>query len=104
VTQSAVEPVPVPTPAPAPVQPAPASASEPPPWATDAAPAPRERGSGADQARRALVEEVKAEEQEPRVDPDEAVSFDDADVDAESGTDLLARELGAKMIEEIPHS
>ncbi len=36
-------------------------------------------------------------------DPDAAVDRDDADVDAESGAELLARELGAQVIEEIPH-
>ncbi|HJQ07704.1 MAG TPA: hypothetical protein VJ872_19790, partial [Nocardioides sp.] len=72
--------------------------------ATEPEPPAPERPSGAEQARRALVEEVQAQEAAPRVDPDEAASLDDADVDAESGTDLLARELGAKMIEEIPHS
>ncbi len=36
-------------------------------------------------------------------DPDAAVDRDDADVDTESGADLLARELGAQVIEEIPH-
>ncbi|GAB2979222.1 hypothetical protein GCM10027076_16170 [Nocardioides montaniterrae] len=83
---------------PAPVDQAPPPASEPPPWATDDEPPPPAFD------RRALVESVQAEQEAPRTDPDEAVSFDDAEVDAESGTDLLARELGAQLIEEIPHS
>ncbi|WP_460787268.1 DNA polymerase III subunit gamma and tau [Nocardioides maradonensis] len=86
----------------APEAPPAATDAEPPPWATE--PEPPERPSGAEQARRALVEEVQAQEQAPRIDPDEAASLDDADVEAESGADLLARELGATMIEEIPHS
>ena len=47
--------------------------------------------------------DIKAEADEVH-DPDAAVDRDDADVDAESGADLLARELGAQVIEEIPHS
>ena len=52
--------------------------------------------------RRPRMADIQAE---PGVvhDPDSAVDRDDADVDPESGADLLARELGAKVIEEIPH-
>ncbi len=38
----------------------------------------------------------------PPEDPDAHVNFDDAEVDAESSAELLARELGAQMIEELP--
>ncbi|MCL2542116.1 MAG: DNA polymerase III subunit gamma and tau [Nocardioidaceae bacterium] len=75
-------------------------ASEPPPWAVD------EPGDGPpqEQSRRAMVEQYQAQDEEPPEDPDAAVSLNDTDVDAESGPDLLARELGAQMIEEIPRS
>jgi DNA polymerase-3 subunit gamma/tau len=53
--------------------------------------------------RRPRMADIKAEAEEVH-DPDAAVDRDDADVDAESGADLLARELGAQVIEEIPHS
>ncbi|MEQ6902208.1 hypothetical protein, partial [Nocardioides sp. YIM 152588] len=72
------------------------------PQAEQAAPqAPQQAGS-----RRAMVAEIQAEAQAAQaapVDPDAAVAMDDAEVDAESGADLLARELGARMIEEIPN-
>ena len=40
----------------------------------------------------------------PPEDPDVHVDLDDAEVDAESSAELLARELGAQVIEEIPRS
>jgi DNA polymerase-3 subunit gamma/tau len=51
--------------------------------------------------RRARMADIQAE---PEIvhDPDAAADRDDADVDAESGADLLARELGAQVIEESP--
>ncbi len=57
------------------------------------------------QSRREMVAGLAAEvEEQAADDPDAAVDRDDADVDVESGADLLERELGARMIEEIPHS
>ncbi len=53
--------------------------------------------------RRPRMADIQAAEAEEVHDPDAAVDRDDADVDAESGADLLARELGAQVIEEIPH-
>jgi DNA polymerase-3 subunit gamma/tau len=44
----------------------------------------------------------QAEAEAPKQDPDAAVAFDDAEVDEESSAELLARELGARVIEEIP--
>jgi len=52
--------------------------------------------------RRPRMADIQAEA-EAAHDPDAAVDRDDADVDAEAGADLLARELGAQVIEEIPH-
>ncbi|RHW26714.1 DNA polymerase III subunit gamma and tau [Nocardioides immobilis] len=52
--------------------------------------------------RRPRMADIQAEA-EAAHDPDEAVDRDDADVDAEAGADLLVRELGAQVIEEIPH-
>ncbi|KAA1419618.1 DNA polymerase III subunit gamma and tau [Nocardioides humilatus] len=75
--------------------------SDPPPWDTPAAaePAPEPPAP-----RRPRMADIQAEaEAEPPHDPDEAVDLDDADVDAESGAELLVRELGAQVIEEIPH-
>jgi len=53
--------------------------------------------------RRSRVADLAAEAPELVSDPDADVDPDDADVDPESGADLLARELGAQVIEEIPH-
>ena len=65
-------------------------------------PAPTATGS-----RRAMVAEIqaeaRAEEASPAFDPDADAALDDADVDAESSMDLIARELGGTTIEEIPH-
>ncbi|WP_340539237.1 DNA polymerase III subunit gamma and tau [Nocardioides sp. GXZ039] len=87
---------------------------DPPPWATDepesaspdwAAPDPDqpERVSGRDALRQVRTDQ-DAPEAPPR-DPDADASPDDLDADSEAlGTDdLLARELGAQVIEEIPH-
>ena len=52
--------------------------------------------------RRPRMADIQAQAEDAH-DPDAAVDRDDADVDAESGADLLARELGAQVIEEIPH-
>ena len=52
--------------------------------------------------RRPRMADIQAEPEDVH-DPDAAVDRDDADVDAESGAELLARELGAQVIEEIPH-
>lgn len=52
--------------------------------------------------RRPRMADIQAEADEAH-DPDAAVDRDDADVDAEAGADLLARELGAQVIEEIRH-
>jgi DNA polymerase-3 subunit gamma/tau len=52
--------------------------------------------------RRPRMAEIQAEAEDVH-DPDAAVDRDDDVVDAESGADLLARELGAQVIEEIPH-
>jgi DNA polymerase-3 subunit gamma/tau len=79
--------------------------SDPPPWDVpgDAAP-----GDEVEQpsSRRQLIADVQAREDSwaegSPEDPDVHVNFDDADVDAESTADLLSRELGAQMIEEIP--
>lgn len=80
-------PVPPPRSEPVPVPPEPEPEPEP--------PAPR----------RPRMADIQAASAEPEVvhDPDAAVDRDDADVDAESGADLLVRELGAQVIEEIPH-
>ncbi|MBS4752103.1 DNA polymerase III subunit gamma and tau [Nocardioides sp. zg-ZUI104] len=57
-------------------------------------------------SRRARIAEVAAQAHPdvPPPDPDAAVDLDDAEVDAESSAELLARELGARMIEEIPRT
>ncbi|WP_183098819.1 DNA polymerase III subunit gamma and tau [Nocardioides pelophilus] len=93
-----------------------AGTSAPPPRAQPAAPsapsepAPSEPHDAAGSSpapeppvsRRPRMADIQAE---PEVahDPDAAVDRDDADVDTESGADLLARELGAQVIEEIPN-
>lgn len=84
-------------------------ANDPPPWAVpgneqpaDAAPAAPAEPT----PRRTRIADIQAREEglagTPPEDPDAHARFDDADVDAESSADLLARELGAQMIEEIP--
>ncbi|MDN5744774.1 MAG: hypothetical protein L0H31_06585, partial [Nocardioidaceae bacterium] len=88
-----------------------------PPWASDD-PAPADRADRAappassDQAppveeptsRRPRMAEVAAQSEAPSDDPDAAARFDDTVVDDESSADLLARELGAEVIEELPRS
>ncbi|MDZ5622592.1 DNA polymerase III subunit gamma and tau [Nocardioides sp. HM23] len=71
---------------------APAPVPEPDPPAEPAPPPPR----------RPRMADIQAEPADLH-DPDSAVDRDDADVDAESGADLLVRELGAQVIEETPH-
>ncbi|WP_322937621.1 DNA polymerase III subunit gamma and tau [Nocardioides bizhenqiangii] len=85
VHQGASAASPAPTAAPAPVP-------EPDPPAEPAPPPPR----------RPRMADIQAEPADLH-DPDSAVDRDDADVDAESGADLLVRELGAQVIEETPH-
>ncbi|WGX96272.1 DNA polymerase III subunit gamma and tau [Nocardioides sp. L-11A] len=77
---------------------------DPPPWATEPPPAdgpPEEPVS-----RRSRVADIQAQAdaaaEAPPEDPDAAVDLNDREVDAESSAELLARELGAQMIEEIP--
>ena len=101
--------------------PAPAAAAPAAAPAADPAPAPRAEPAGppSDDAppwsvpgedeptsRRARMADIQAREDErsaePPVDPDAHVDLDDAEVDAESSAELLARELGAQIIEEIP--
>ncbi|WP_436699090.1 DNA polymerase III subunit gamma and tau [Nocardioides sp. BYT-33-1] len=88
--------------APAPAQAAPPP-DDPPPWATEPAP---ERPAEGPVSRRSRVADIQAQAdaaaEAPPEDPDAAVDLDDREVDAESSAELLARELGAQMIEEIP--
>ncbi|MEV5003253.1 DNA polymerase III subunit gamma and tau [Nocardioides sp. LML1-1-1.1] len=95
---AAPEPAPAPRAEPA----APAPSDDPPPWAV-----PGEEAAPAEPTpRRPRMADIQAREderaEEPPVDPDAHVDLDDAEVDAESSAELLARELGAQMIEEIP--
>ncbi|HWJ81845.1 MAG TPA: DNA polymerase III subunit gamma and tau [Nocardioides sp.] len=52
----------------------------------------------------AFAPEPPPEDVPPAHDPDAAVDLDDAEADHETGAELLARELGAQVIEEIPRS
>jgi DNA polymerase-3 subunit gamma/tau len=80
-----------------------ASGSTRPPEAPPEPPGEPEREP--DAPRRPRMADIAAAEPEaPPEDPDAAVHPDDADVDSVSTDDLLARELGARMIEETPHS
>ncbi len=95
-------------PAPAPAPPAPA-AETPPEWASDepSAPAPEAEEGKAASARKAL-QQTRAAATDPAeevADADADADRDDLDADSDSlaGAELLARELGAEMIEEIPH-
>lgn len=72
--------------------------SDAPPWAVEGDPAPAEEPV----SRRPRMADIQAEAEAPKQDPDAAVAFDDAEVDEESSAELLARELGARVIEEIP--
>jgi DNA polymerase-3 subunit gamma/tau len=110
-----------------PAEPAPAAAPDsapgsapdsPPAWASDAPdapapepepapPAPDPDASAA--ARKAIRQTKQADDVAPSTelaDADADAHPDDADADTDSlaGAELLARELGAEMIEEIPHS
>ncbi len=76
---------------------APPAAAEPPESADAAEPAAEPPAP-----RRSRMADVQSQPELVH-DPDAAVDRDDADVDAESGADLLVRELGAQVIEEIPH-
>ncbi|QSR24514.1 DNA polymerase III subunit gamma/tau [Nocardioides aromaticivorans] len=86
---------------------APPPSDDPPPWAVpgDQAP-PADAAPSEPTPRRPRMADIQAREGEladaPPEDPDAHARFDDADVDAESSAELLARELGAQMIEEIP--
>ena len=90
--------------------PAPAPTPEAPPdWASDEpkAPAPEAEEGKAASARKAL-QQTREADAEPAPDPADADADAhpddlDADSDALAGAELLARELGAEMIEEIPH-
>ncbi len=84
----------------------------PPTWAGDAEPSdPAPDPSAAKAAAREAIQQTRAQGAEaPRDDPlaaaDAEVRRDDLDADPDNlgGEDLLARELGASMIEEIKHS
>ncbi len=95
---------PAPAAAPAPQSPAAPVSDEPvsdaPPWAVEGDPAPAEEPV----SRRPRMADIQAEAEAPKQDPDAAVAFDDAEVDEESSAELLARELGARVIEEIPRA
>ncbi len=99
------------SPPPAAPEPEPASPAEPPaePFET-ARPSPPHEPPASHAAREA-VRETRSADTAPEPDQDLADADADAhpdDVDADSdeagGADLLQRELGAQMIEEIPHS
>ncbi|GAA3820403.1 DNA polymerase III subunit gamma and tau [Nocardioides panacisoli] len=92
--------------------PAPARAAEPdgpPSWASGPEPPPEAAAQPEPPVSRRPPPEAFAPEQataspEPAHDPDAAVDLDDAEADHESGAELLARELGAQVIDEIPRS
>ncbi|HWJ65749.1 MAG TPA: DNA polymerase III subunit gamma and tau [Nocardioides sp.] len=91
-----------------------AAADDPPPWSVEPPGGPEPAaapgtgpGAGEDAApRRIRMADIQAQESAradtPPEDPDAHVDLDDAEVDAESSAELLARELGAQVIEEIP--
>lgn len=84
------------------------AADDPPPWATEA-PAPEQPAETEPRASRrpppeAFAAPPEPTPEEPGDDPDSAVRLDDADADHESGAELLARELGAQVIDEFPRS
>ncbi len=105
------DPPPPSTPAPAPAPTGPSDPEDlappgaPPAWVTDEQPTDRASPSAA--ARQAVQATRSLDNVEPRPDPgaeaDSAAALDDRDADDASGTDLLVRELGAQMIEEIKH-
>lgn len=83
----------------------PGSVDDAPPWAVDEA--PPEPPAGEPVSRRPRMADFQAQAEAhaeaPPEDPDAHVDMDaDAEVDAESSAELLARELGAQVIEEIP--
>ncbi len=85
-----------------PARPEPSAPAVPEPQQVAESAGPSEAAAPPPAPRRPRMADIQAE---PEVahDPDAAVDRDDADVDAESGADLLVRELGAQVIEEIPH-
>lgn len=92
----------------APAAPA-APADDPPPWATEPPPVdgpPEPEPDPEPGARRQMIADIQARadaaSEAPPEDPDAAVDFNDQEVDAESSAELLARELGAQLIEEMP--
>ena len=111
VTKPAAEPAPESRPAADPV-PAAESPSGPPAWADDeqpGEPAPPPTSASSTAAREAIQQTRPVGAATPRSDDlaaaDAVVRRDDADADPDGlgGEDLLARELGASMIEEIKH-
>jgi DNA polymerase-3 subunit gamma/tau len=96
-------------PAPAAEAPAAPAPEAPPEWASDepSASAPEAEEGKAASARKALQQtrEAATEPAEDVADADADAHPDDLDADSDSlaGAELLARELGAEMIEEIPH-
>jgi DNA polymerase-3 subunit gamma/tau len=98
--------------APAPAQDtaqAPSPQDDPPPWATEPPPVdgpPEPEPDYEPGARRQMIADIQARADAaadaPPEDPDAAVDFNDQEVDAESSAELLARELGAQLIEEMP--
>ncbi len=115
VTRAAAEPVPPPAAAePEAAEPAAAEApTSPPAWAADEEPEATEQPEVTEQARaaarQAIAETRPAGREAPRsgelAAADAVASRDDLDADPDDaqGEDLLARELGASMIEEIKH-
>jgi DNA polymerase-3 subunit gamma/tau len=103
--QAAAPAAPAAAPAPAPAAPT----DDPPPWATEPPPAdgpPEPEPDPEPGARRQMIADFQARAgaavDAPPEDPDAAVDFNDREVDAESSAELLARELGAQLIEETP--
>ena len=109
ITKATTDPAPAADPVAAPEPQAPAA---PPDWAGDEAPSePAADPSAAKAAARDAIQQTRAKGAEaPRTDSlavaDAEASRDDLDADPDNlgGEDLLARELGASMIEEIKHS
>ncbi|GAA1799473.1 hypothetical protein GCM10009795_051210 [Nocardioides hankookensis] len=111
VTKAATTPAPAVPEAPA-VSAAPATTEAPAPWEADPAdtPAPEATGAASAAAREAIQQTRSADQPPEQRGPDWATADADAhpdDLDAEhqgvSAAELLQRELGAQMIEEIPH-
>ena len=112
VTKAATEPPPTAPEADAESTPEPETPEAPPAWAAGEEPSdPAPDTSGAKAAARDAIQQTRAKGAEvPRPDnlaaADADASRDDLDADPDNlgGEDLLARELGASMIEEIKHS